>query len=128
MTTSNKRQLGQYFTRQQTWLRPHVIAFIKSTNAKVAYDPFAGNGHLLKVAEDLGIKKTVGLDIDPRLGWKVNDSLVNIPRIDGSIIITNPPYLTNYSAKRKKIFERVSRYFASTSYDDLYQVALEKCS
>jgi hypothetical protein len=125
--TSNKRQLGQYFTRQQTWLRPHIVEFIRSVDAKVAYDPFAGNGHLLKVANYLGIAKTVGLDIDPKLGWKINDSLINIPVVGNSIIITNPPYLANYSAKRKNIFEQVSKYFISTNYDDLYQVALEKC-
>lgn len=124
---STKRQLGQYFTRQQTWLRPQVVAFIKSVGAKIIYDPFAGNGDLLKIADVLGIRKTVGLDIDPRLGWEINDSLVNIPRIEDSIIITNPPYLANYSAKRKNIFEEVSRYFISTNYDDLYQIALEKC-
>ncbi|HUX36193.1 MAG TPA: hypothetical protein VMV71_04155 [Candidatus Paceibacterota bacterium] len=95
--------------------------------AVVVYDPFAGNGDLLKVANDIGIKKTVGLDIDSKLGWKLNDSLIRIPKIEGSVIITNPPYLTNYSAKRKKIFEQVSKYFASTNYDDLYQIALEKC-
>lgn len=127
MMTLTKRQLGQYFTRQQTWLLPQVINFINSTGAKIIYDPFAGNGDLLKIAKDLGIKKTVGLDIDPRLGWKLNDSLVNIPRLKDSIIITNPPYLTNYSAKRKKIFEQISKYFTSTNYTDLYQIALEKC-
>jgi hypothetical protein len=124
---STKRQLGQYFTRQQTWLRPQVISFIKSVKAKVAYDPFAGNGDLLMVANSLGIERTVGLDIDPKLGWELNDSLINIPKIKESIIITNPPYLANYSAKRKKIFEGVEKYFASTNYDDLYQIAFEKC-
>ncbi|MDO8451308.1 MAG: hypothetical protein Q7S76_00380 [bacterium] len=108
-------------------MRPHIVDFIKSVGAKVAYDPFAGNGDLLRVANELGIEKIVGLDIDPALGWKFNDSLVNIPRINDSIIITNPPYLANYSAKRKKIFEQVSKYFESTNYDDLYQIALEKC-
>lgn len=125
--SSTKRQLGQYFTRQQTWLCPQVVDFIRSTGARVAYDPFAGNGDLLKVANELGIEKTVGLDIDPKLGWKLNDSLIKIPKISNSVIITNPPYLTNYSAKRKRIFDQVSKYFTSTRYDDLYQVALEKC-
>jgi len=122
-----KRQLGQYFTCQQIWLRPQIVNFIKSVDAKIAYDPFAGNGDLLNAMNSLGIKKTVGLDIDPRLGWRLNDSLVNIPKRKNSIIITNPPYLTNYSAKRRRIFKQVSKYFASTNYDDLYQIALAKC-
>jgi hypothetical protein len=122
-----KRQFGQYFTRQQTWLRPQVVNFIKSVDAKIFYDPFAGNGDLLRMAECLGINNAVGLDIDPQLGWKLNDSLISIPKIMGSIIITNPPYLTNYSAKRRKLYNRVAKYFAATNYDDLYQIALEKC-
>ncbi len=124
---SAKRQLGQYFTRQRTWLQPQVVDFIKSRNAEIAYDPFAGNGDLLLVASELGIGGVVGLDIDKSLGWDWNDSLMDIPVINNSIIITNPPYLTNYSAKRKKIFDHVEKYFATTKHDDLYQVALERC-
>ena len=125
--TSMQRQLGQYFTRHDTWLRPHVREFIKHVGARIAYDPFAGEGDLLNVARDFGIKKTIGLDIDRSLGWKWNDSLIHIPKIENSIIITNPPYLANYSAKRKGILNQVSKYFDSTNYDDLYQIALEKC-
>lgn len=125
--SSVKRRLGQYFTRQRTWLQPQVIDFIKSKKAAIAYDPFAGSGDLLSAADALGIPATLGLDIDTSLGWKWNDSLVHIPAVDHSIIITNPPYLTNYSAKRKRIFDHVEKYFAVTTYDDLYQVALEKC-
>jgi len=121
-----KRQLGQFFTKQKTWLRPHIIDFIKSTDSKIAYDPFAGNGDLLKVLKSLRFKKNIGLDIDPILGWKLNDSLLSIPKIEASILITNPPYLTNYSAKRKKIYELVSKYFEHCEYTDLYQLAIEK--
>lgn len=127
MLTTEKRRLGQYFTRQKTWLLPHIISFIRLAKADIAYDPFAGSGDLLKAAHGIGIKETIGLDIDLKLGWKVNDSLIDIPKINNSIIITNPPYLTNYSAKRKKIFDQVLKYFISTEYDDLYQIALQKC-
>ena len=92
--------LGQFFTRNDIWLRPHIEKFILDSCCKVAYDPFAGNGDLLKVAEKLklGIK---GLDIDSTLGWDYNDSLISIPRVENGIIITNPPYISNYSAARK---------------------------
>ncbi|MBU2036770.1 hypothetical protein KJ866_00995 [Patescibacteria group bacterium] len=82
---------------------------------------------MLKVAENIGFKKIKGLDIDGSLNWKQNDSLLSIPRIKNSIIITNPPYLTNYSAKRKGIYENVKKYFDICRYDDLYQLAIEKC-
>ncbi len=124
---SAKQQLGQYFTRRQIWIRPQIVKFIKSARAEIIYDPFAGDGDLLKTAQKIGFRKIVGLDIDAKLKWKNNDSLINIPRIKKSMIITNPPYLTNYSAKRKKIYSKVKKYFKSSVHNDLYKIALEKC-
>lgn len=122
-----KRSLGQFFTANNFWLKNHVLEFIKSTKAEIAFDPFAGNGDLLKLAKKIGFKKTKGFDIDRSLKWEFNDSLLNIPKIKNSIIITNPPYLTNYSAKRKGVYENVSKYFDICDYDDIYQLAIEKC-
>jgi len=126
-TINKKRSLGQFFTKNDFWLQKHILEFIKSTNSKIAVDPFAGNGDLLRVAKSIGFKKTIGFDIDESRLWKINDSLLGIPQIKNSIIITNPPYLTNYSAKRKGIYENVAKYFANCHYDDLYQLAMEKC-
>ena len=64
--------------------------------------------------------------MDNSLEWELNDSLISIPHIDNSIIITNPPYLSNYSASRKKIDDKVEKYFSSSSYDDVYLIALDK--
>ena len=122
-----KRSLGQFFTKNEFWLKDHILKFIKSTGAKIAFDPFAGAGDLLSIAEKIGFKKIKGLDIDKSLNWKQNDSLINIPKINNSITITNPPYLTNYSAKRKGIYENVKKYFDVCKYDDIYQLAIEKC-
>ena len=121
-----KRILGQYFTQNGVWLKPQIKDFIKSTNCQIAYDPFAGDGHLLEVAKKIGFNKTTGLDIDHNLGWKVNDSLVKIPTIDNAIIITNPPYLAKYSAKRKNIIMETQKYFDFSEYEDIYCIALEK--
>jgi hypothetical protein len=96
-----KRSLGQFFTKNHFWLKPHILDFIKFINADIAFDPFAGGGDLLGVAKELGFSKIKGFDIDASLPREINDSLINIPKINNSIIITNPPYLTNYSAKRK---------------------------
>jgi len=117
---------GQFFTKETVWLKNHIKNFILSSNKSVVYDPFAGNGDLLNVAINLGFNHTKGLDIDKTLQWEYNDSLVSIPHIDNAIIITNPPYLTNYSASRKKINDNVSKYFDNTKYDDVYLLALEK--
>ncbi len=124
---NKKTILGQFFTKDKLWLKPQIIDFILSSGCDTAFDPFAGGGHLLEAAKKLGFTKTVGLDIDSSLGWETNDSLLSIPHIDEkTIIITNPPYLSNYSASRKGILADVKKYFEQTAYDDLYLLSLEK--
>ena len=122
-----KKSLGQFFTKNDFWLKDHVLDFIKSTRAKIAIDPFAGNGDLLRVAKEIGFKSTKGYDVDRKLNWEYNDSLLSIPKAENSIIITNPPYLTNYSAKRKGVYSNVKKYFDICKYDDIYQLAIERC-
>lgn len=121
-----KRILGQYFTKKNNWLRSHVKDFVISSGCNVIYDPFAGDGDLLKLSHNFGIAQVFGMDIDMKKEFAVNDSLVNIPTIRNAIIITNPPYLTNYSAKRKNIYDTVEKYFNNSEYDDIYLIALEK--
>ena len=117
--------LGQFFTQKNIWLRPHIRRFIRNSGCQIAYDPFAGNGDLLKVAAALKLK-TKGLDIDRKLGWIYNDSLLAVPSVKNAIIITNPPYISNYSAARKKVLKDVKRYFVGSSYNDIYLIALDK--
>lgn len=126
MKNDKKIILGQFFTKVSLWLKPQVLDFIKNSNCHIAYDPFAGAGHLLESVKNIAFTNVVGLDIDTRLGWQINDSLITIPHISNdAIIITNPPYLSNYSASRKKIMNEVEKYFKTTEYDDLYLLALE---
>lgn len=122
---NDKKHLGQYFTKRDVWLKENIKEFILETKCTVAYDPFAGSGDLLSVASELGFKKTLGLDIDRTLGWEYNNSLTKIPNIKDAIIITNPPYLTDYSAKRKGIWKDVEGMFGLTKYDNLYLLALD---
>ena len=97
------------------------------TKAEIAFDPFAGGGDLLDIAKKIGFKKIKGFDTDKSLPWETNDSLLSMPKIRNSITITNPPYLTNYSAKRKRIYDNVKKYFDICYYDDIYQLAIQKC-
>ncbi len=122
--SNNKIKLGQFFTKENTWLKKHIHEFILTTEADIAYDPFAGAGDLIKISEQYGIYKTKGLDIDKELNWEINDSLVEIPSIKNAIIVTNPPYLAKQSASRKKLV--LTEYFDNTTYDDLYLIALDK--
>jgi hypothetical protein len=124
MAINKKIKLGQFFTTGSEWLKPQIKDFIINSRCTIAYDPFAGEGHLLEISSLYGIEKTVGLDIDGKLGWMVNDSLKYIPHIDNAIIITNPPYLAKQSATRKKL--DLSEYFDFTIYDDLYLISLDR--
>lgn len=121
---TKKQQLGQFFTVKELWLKPQILDFIKESKRKIAFDPFAGAGNLLEVAKSIGFTKTKGMDIDENLSWKINDSLVRIPKVENSIIITNPPYLAKQSASRLKI--DLTTYFSKEKYDDLYLIALDK--
>jgi hypothetical protein len=121
---SKKKMLGQYFTKSDVWLQSQIIDFIKSSNCKIAYDPFAGEGDLIKVSKQYGISEVIGLDIDNNLDWEYNDSLIQIPHIENAIIITNPPYLAKQSATRRKI--DLSNYFQYSKYDDIYLIALDR--
>ena len=121
---SKKIQLGQFFTGKDLWLKPHILEFIKNSSCKIIYDPFAGKGDLLEVMKRHGYDNAVGLDIDDKLSWKINDSLKKIPTIKNAIIITNPPYLAKQSAARKKI--DIKNYFINSPYDDIYLIALER--
>lgn len=123
-----KKALGQFFTEGVCWLQPQVVDFIANSKCSVAYDPFAGLGYMFVPLTNqvANIVKTVGLDIDPACGWKVNDSLVKIPVVKDAIIVTNPPYFSNYSASRKRLGASLKRYFEMTQYDDLYLLALDR--
>lgn len=83
----------------------HIKKFIAESGSELAYDPFAGTGCMLDaVSQEISNIQTIkGLDIDESLGWKKNDSLLSISKEKDAIIITNPPYLTKYSASRKKL-------------------------
>ncbi len=125
--STKKTTLGQFFTKNHFWLKKHILDFIENSNKTIAFDPFAGKGDLLLAAKQIGFKKVLGFDIDKTLNYKINDSLIKIQKIKDSIIITNPPYLAKYSASRKGVYDSVLQYFENSKYDDLYQIAIEKC-
>jgi hypothetical protein len=94
-------------------------------------DPFAGDGHLLDAIEqnkDLKNKvvKAQGFDIQGKT-WPINDSLLEIPNPKRAVIVTNPPYLANHSAKRKGVASLVAKYFERSTQKNLYMIALENC-
>lgn len=125
---------GQFFTTHDAWLAEPIREFLSfafldqagAGHARSVLDPFAGDGHLLQtVAEQFGVE-THGLDIaNPK--FKRNDSLRRIPNKAHSVIVTNPPYLANHSAKRKGVSKLVASYFEISPRDNLYKIALDRC-
>lgn len=120
-----KVRRGSFFTKGASWLLPQVVEFMQAGRPQVILDPFAGGGDLLRAAEGVVSAECRGLDIAPGLGWAVNDSLQSIPALADGLIVTNPPFLARNSAKRKRVFESVEKYFGR--WEDIYQTALDKC-
>ena len=141
MSGNSKRDLGQFFTRDSVWLRPHIRAHIESLSRQYSecVDPFAGDGHLLELASEMGFQ-IHGYDIDERIcaskGWgEPNDSIRRVIPHDGAFILTNPPYLAKNSAKRMK--SSMVEYFSPgfipmlddsrlNVLDDLFKLAMEQ--
>lgn len=118
---NQKQNLGQFNTKNDVWLRPHVYDFIKSCGCSRVVDPYAGAGDLLMAIKGWEV---IGYDIDPSLGWPENDSLLDIPYHNDAIVITNPPYLAKNSANRNG-FDSY-KYFKHNDYEDLYQIAIHR--
>ena len=124
----DKVRNGAFFTRGDNWLTSHVSKFITQSGLTNFVDPFAGEGHIFQSLRRREIHfQEFGYDINSVFGFTVNDSLVNVPRIERGIVITNPPYLAKHSASRKGVRDEVNKHYVSTGRDYLYQVALDKC-
>ena len=129
----SKVSLGSFYTTKSAWLASEVRSFLEKALAEskgLLLDPFAGDGHLLEAIKSdpvLGpqVKQATGFDIQGDL-FPLNDSLLNIPNPQRAVIVTNPPYLANHSAKRKGVDQLVEKYFAGSTQKNLYRIALEK--
>ena len=119
-----KQNLGQFNTKNDVWLRPHIREFIGDSGCKNVMDPYAGAGDLLFAVDDMSWDNVYGFDIDPSFGWPVWDSLKDVYEYDDTIVITNPPYLAKNSAKRNNFSGY--EYFKDNDYEDLYQIAIHR--
>ena len=118
---------GAFNTKGDSWHNTVVQSFLQRIQLNSAIDPFAGQGDLLNLCKSEYGMSVSGLDIQEDLGWPVNDSLKLIPKSEDSVCVTNPPYLANYSAKRKSMWNMVGEYFEETGRSDLYEIALDRC-
>lgn len=126
-----KVSTGSFYTTHSNWLTKEIqnfLALALKQSSGLVLDPFAGDGHLLDAIrsdKQLGklVTQTLGFDIQG-VTWPLNDSLLEIPNPAGAVIVTNPPYLANHSAKRKGVDSLVSKYFNQSGQDNLFKVAL----
>ena len=130
----DKVSLGSFYTTKSGWLTDQVRHFLERALTEsngMLLDPFAGDGHLLEaIKQDTKIgslvKQFAGFDIQGDT-WPINDSLIEIPNRQRAVIVTNPPYLANHSAKRKGVDQLVAKYFERSTQKNLYMIALENC-
>ena len=129
----DKVSLGSFYTTKSGWLTDQVRQFLEkalSESKGNLLDPFAGDGHLIEAIKSdsvLGglVTQATGFDIQGDT-FPFNDSLVAIPNPERAVIVTNPPYLANHSAKRKGVDQLVAKYFDGSSQKNLYRIALAK--
>ena len=116
-----KKQLGQFFTTNSGHILQGLSKFIKG---KEVFDPFAGNGDLIKWSKKNGCKKVVGFDCDKKYTDNkevfLNDSINNQKQY--KFVCTNPPYLHKNKADKKT----KERFFSGKNsiFEDLYQVSI----
>lgn len=122
---TKKVELGQFFTKKDIWLKPHIQKFIDSIKFNKVIDPFAGGGHLLKVFDPQ--HETGGYDIDPSLSWPINDGLKSMPAHPDDLCVTNPPYLAKTTASRFKRIGTYQYFDMYPEFDDLYLMGLAQC-
>lgn len=119
-----KRELGQYFTAYNPFQNEGFLTWAKecNLNKNTILEPFAGSNNLINMLQNMDLCCDFkSFDIEPQNKFvKKKDTLKNFPK-GYKVCITNPPYLAQNSAKRRKL------EFPNIVYDDLYKYALEKC-
>ena len=122
--TTNKRTLGQYFTRYNLFNNVAFLNWSEECDLKnnTVLEPFAGSNNLIKMLKEMNLcNDFISYDIEPKnKDVLFRDTLKDFPE-DFNICITNPPYLAQNSAKRRGLF------YPQTHFDDLYKFALDKC-
>jgi len=121
-----KRTKGVYYTTGNPFaLRPFLDWAEKINLEKLEIlEPFAGENHIIKLLGEK-CKSHKSYDINPNIAGVVKrDTLKNFPK-GFKACITNPPWLTNYSAKRHGL------EFPEIKYDNIYKhclkLALDNC-
>lgn len=126
MPQKNKIKWGQFFTHKNIFFLPGFLSWweaIPFDKKEVVLEPFAGSNNIIKSLQAAGlVKQYQSYDIDPKeKSVLIRDTFADFPS-GFSCAITNPPYLSKSSSRRKKIIVDFP-----SPYQDIYEVALHKC-
>lgn len=119
LKASQKKQLGQFFTKNSDYILSGFENLVKGKNVA---DPFAGSGDLLLWAKKNHAKSAQGFDVDKKY---IDDKKVFYQdsintKANYEFVVTNPPYLN----VNKAGLEVKKKYFQDSGFDDLYQMSL----
>jgi len=119
----SKETLKQFFTHEYEVLKPFINTYAKNINFNHIIDPFAGEGHLLRLVEN---KRVTAIDIDPDVKPDIiANSFTSIPKqSDETIIITNPPYSHRHILQKQD--QRHYKIVTEAGYTDLYEYAIKR--
>lgn len=115
----SKRTLKQFFTHNYNALLPIIRAY--PPDKQLIVDPFAGDGHLLKLFSC----HTIAIDIDPTVNPDIVADSFKSLSVDGDCaVVTNPPYSYQHVLQREnpELFDIVKH----AGYVDLYEYAIRR--
>lgn len=117
-----KRTNGVYYTTGNLFSLKPFLNWAKQIHLEEnnILEPFAGANNIIKMLKNTKqCKSFTSYDISPKdLYVKKRDTLKDFPT-GFKVCITNPPWLTNYSAKRHGV------PFPDIKYDNIYKYCLE---
>lgn len=117
-----KRKRGAYYTTSNPFmLDPFREWCAEAGTAKTrVLEPFAGSNNIIRILSEMGLcNKSCSYDIVPKAaGIRKRDTIKRFPS-GYKVCVTNPPWLTSYSAKRRGV------EFVAPRYDNLYKYCLE---
>ena len=122
-----KKTHGVYYTTGNPFVLKPFSSWAEKINLTKLeiLEPFAGANNIIKMLKETGCKSFKSFDIKPQSpDVKKKDTLKNFPK-GFKVCITNPPWLTSYSAKRHGVD------FPDIEYDNIYKhclgLALQNC-
>ena len=102
--TSNKKSLGQFFTKNYEYILQTMTI---PENVEIIIEPFTGDGDLLHFLDNKNKYKLECYDIEPKHSYIIKqDTIQNPPNYNNKFVFTNPPYLARNKSSNKLLFDK----------------------